>query len=256
MWAFSFNLLFRASSRELVAMKSYLFVLGAVALLGTTQLAFGQPGRGGPGGGGGGFGGSVTDLLRDDKVKAELNIVPDQEKQLEEVASKIRDSARDFFGGLRDLSDDERRAKFDEFRANATKEVEAVLLPQQRERLKQLMVQSSARFSRSPGGINDTLATELGITDAQKEALRKKAEEVQADLDKKLTKLRDEARTEILSVLTSDQRSKLEKMMGPKFEFSPPQFGGGGPGGNRGGPQGQGGRPGGAAPLRRPADGD
>jgi len=235
-------------------MKSYLFVLGAVAVLGTTQLAYGQPGRGGPGGGGFG-GGGVTQLLQDDKVKAELNIVPDQEKQLEEVAGKIRDSARDFFGGLRDLSDEERRAKFDEFRASSQKQVEAVLLPQQRERLKQLMVQSSARFSQSPGGINTDLAKELNVTDAQKEALQKKSEEVQAELNKKLTKLRDEARTEILSVLTSEQRAKLDKLMGPKFEFSPPQFGGQG---GRGGPQGggQGGRPGGNAPLRRPADGD
>jgi len=232
-------------------MKSYLFVLGAVALLGSTQVAFGQPGRGGPGGGGGFGGGGATELLRDDKVKAELNIVPDQEKQLEEVATKIRESARDFFGGLRDLSDEERRAKFTEFRDKSTKEVEAVLLPQQRERLKQLMVQSSAQFSRSPGGINDTLAAELKITDDQKAALAKKAEEVQAELNKKLTKIRDEARTEILSVLTSEQRAKLDKLMGPKFEFSPPQFGGGqgGPGGQRGGQRG-------GAPLQRPATGD
>ena len=153
-------------------MKSYLFVLGAVALLCSTQVAFGQPGRG-PGGGGFGGGGGVTELLRDDKVKAELNIVPDQEKQLEEVATKIRDSARDFFGGLRDLSDEERRAKFDEFRANATKEVEAVLLPQQRERLKQLVVQSSARSGRSPGGISTDVAKEIGLTDAQREELQK-----------------------------------------------------------------------------------
>jgi Spy/CpxP family protein refolding chaperone len=232
-------------------MKSYLYVLGVVALLGSAQVAVAQPGggRGGPGGGGGGFGG-VTDLLRDDKVKAELNIVPDQEKQLEEVAGKIRDSAREVFRDFRDLSDDERRKKFEEFRTSSQKEVEAVLLPQQRERLKQLMVQSQARSTRSPGGINDTLATELNITQAQREALQKKAEEVQTELRKKMEKLQEEARTEILSVLTSEQRSKLEKLMGPKFEFSPPQFGGG-PGG-RGGQGGQGG----AAPLRRPADGD
>lgn len=230
-------------------MKSYLFVLGAVALLGSAQIACAQPivGRGG----GGGFGG-VTDLLRDDKVKAELNIVPDQEKQLEDVAAKIRDSAREAFRDFRDLSDDERRKKFEDFRTSSQKEVEAVLLPQQRERLKQLMIQSSARFSRSPGGINDTLATELNITEAQKEALRKKAEEVQAELQKKIAKIQEEARADILSVLTSEQRSKLDKLMGPKFEFSPPQFGGGGPGGGRGGPGGQGGN----APLRRPADGD
>ena len=96
------------------------------------------------------------------------------------------------------------------------------------------------------------MAAELKITDDQKEALRKKAEEVQAELNKKLTKLRDEARAEVLSVLTAQQRAQLDKMMGPKFEFSPPNFGGGqgGPGGGQ-----RGGR-GGNAPLQRPATGD
>src|SRR5687767_11148882 len=148
-------------------MKSYLFLLGAVAVLGTTQLAVAQQGRGGFGGGGGA---RITDLLRDDKVKAELNIVPDQEKQLEEVTRGIGEKAREAFRGFQDLSDDERRAKFEEFRATTQKEVEAVLLPQQRERLKQLMVQASSRFSQAPGGISDTVATELKITDDQKEA--------------------------------------------------------------------------------------
>lgn len=237
------------------------FRIGAMAVaagLVCVSLAYGQPGRGGPGGfGGGGFGGGgarMSDLFRDDKVKAELNLVPDQEKKLEELSEAMRDKAREFFGGLRDLSEEERTAKFEEFRATSQKEYEAVLLPQQRERLKQLMLQRSTQFSRDPGGISEAMAKELNISDDQKEAMRKKAEEVRADLQKKMAKIQEEAKAEILSVLTSDQRSKLEKMLGPKFEFSPPQFGGfggqGGPGGNRGG------RPGGNAPLQRPADGD
>ena len=108
------------------------------------------------------------------------------------------------------------------------------------------------RFKR---GDTEFIAKELNITEAQMEALRKKAEEVRTELQKKTAKLQEEAKVEILSVLTSEQRSKLDKLMGAKFEFSPPQFGQGGPGG--GGPGGQGGRGrGGNAPLQRPADGD
>lgn len=249
------------------------FRMWAIAMCAVTvtvgsQVALAQPGggRGGPGGGGGGggFGGGITQLLQDEKVKAELNIVPDQEKELQEVAGKIRDRMGDAFRNFRDLSDDERRAKFEEFRVSSQKDVEAVLLPQQRERLKQLMVQSQMRFSGNTGGINDTLATELGISEAQKEELRKKAREVQTELDKKIAKLRAEAQTEVLTVLTGDQRAKLEKMIGPKIEFSAPQFGGGGPGGGGpggggpggGGPGGGRGGRGGSAPLQRPADGD
>lgn len=233
----------------------------AVTLVGVT-LAFGQPGRQGgrggqPGGGfGGGFGGGVrtSDLLRDDKVKAELNLVPDQEKKLEELAESGREKAREFFGNFRDLSEEEQTAKMEEFRASRQKEYDAILLPQQRDRLKQLMLQRSSQFTRGPGGLNDDLMKELNVTDAQKEALQKKAEEIRADVQKKVTKIQDEAKAEILSVLTSEQRSKLEKLLGAKFEFSPPQFGGfggqGGPGGGRPG------APGGNRPLQRPADGD
>lgn len=234
------------------------FRIGAMAVLvamAVCQLASAQPGggRGGPGGfGGGGFGGAGG-LLRDDKVKAELNLVPDQEKKIEALSESMRDKVREAFRNFQDLSEDERRAKFEEFRTSSQKEYDAILLPQQRERLKQLMLQQSQQFSRSPGGINDTLAKELNITDAQKEALTKKAEEVRAELTKKQAKLQEEARVEILSVLTAEQRSKLDKLMGTKFEFSPPQFGQGGPVGQGG--QGNRGR-GGNAPLQRPADGD
>lgn len=236
-------------------MKFRIGAMAAVAILGLAQLAMAQPGggRGGPGGGGFG-GGGAAGLLRDDKVKAELNLVPDQEKKIEALGESLREKAREAFSNFRDMSEEERTAKFQEFRDSSQKEYDAILLPQQRERLKQLMLQQSQQFSRSPGGINDTLAKELNITDAQKEALQKKAEEVRAELQKKIAKIQEESRAEILSVLTAEQRAKLEKAMGAKFEFSPPQFGQGGPGG-RGGPGG--GAPGGrTAPLQRPADGD
>jgi hypothetical protein len=246
------------------------FRMGMMALVGAlvcVSLAFGQPGRGQGGRGQGGFGGAggfggggfgqarIGDLLRDDKVKAELNLVPDQERKLEELAESLRDKARDFFGNLRDLSNEERAAKIEEFRESTQKEYDAILLPQQRERLKQLMLQRQTQFSRGPGGLSDELLKELNVTDAQKEALQKKAEEVRADVQKKIAKIQEDARAEVLSVLSSEQRAKLEKLLGPKFEFSPPQFGGFGGQGQGG--RGQGGRgPGGNRPLQRPADGD
>lgn len=236
------------------------FRTGALAVAVTlvcVSLALGQPGRGrggqpGGGFGGGGFGGArVSDLLRDDKVKAELNLVPDQEKKIEELADSLRDKARDFFGNFRDLSEEERNAKIEEFRTSTQKEYDAILLPQQRDRLKQLMLQRSSQFTRGPGGLNDDMMKELNVTDAQKEALQKKAEEIRADVQKKVAKIQEDAKAEILSVLTAEQRSKLEKLLGAKFEFSPPQFGNfGGQGGGRPG------APGGDRPLQRPADGD
>ena len=238
-------------------MKFRISLIAALLVVGLISFAQAQPGgRGGPGGAGGfggGFGGGgAGGLLQDDKVKAELNLVPDQEKKIDALVESQREKAREVFRDFRDLSEDERTAKMTEFRDSTQKEFDAILLPQQRERLKQLMLQRTSQFSRSPGGISDTLAKELNITDAQKEALAKKAEEVRAELAKKIAKLQEETKNEILSVLTTEQRAKLDKAMGAKFEFSQPQFGGG-----PGGPGGQGNRGGNrAAPLQRPANGD
>jgi len=172
------------------------------------------------------------------------------------------------FQGLRDLSDEERTAKFAEIQKKMTEMTDtaqkAILLPKQIERLKQISVQS--QLNRGGGTVfalsNGDLAKELGITDDQKEALQKASETADAEMQEKMTKLRDEARQKILSVLTADQQAKLKKLTGEPITFAPFQFGGGGRGGfgggrgGAGGPGGAGGRPGGGRPLSRPAEGD
>ncbi len=253
-------------------------VVGILAVGVLADSAFGQPGgrgRGGFGGGGfGGGGGGATALLQDENVRKELDLVDEQISKLRDVAEKMQEDMRAQFqgfdfGSLRDLPEEERNARFAEMRkkgeevtASAQKEVDAVLLPHQRERLKQLMVQSTMRFGADQALTNGTLAEDLGITQEQKDALAKKQQEVQASMQEKLAKIRQEAQDELLSVLTPTQQAKLKSMIGQPFTFSQPQFGGpggGGPGGRggRGNDGGRGrGRGDGGARLERPADGD
>ncbi len=257
-------------------------VAGVLAVGILADSAYGQPGgRGGRGGGfgGGGFGGGgggATALLQDENVRKELDLVDEQISKLRDVAEKMQEDMRAQFqgfdfGSLRDLSEEERNARFAEMRkkgeevaASAQKEVDAVLLPHQRERLKQLMVQSTMRFGADRALTSGTLAEELGITEEHKEALAKKQEEVQAAMQEKLAKIRQEAQDDLLSVLTPTQQAKLKSMIGQPFTFSQPQFGGQGGGGGRGGRggndggrggRGRGGNEGGTR-LQRPADGD
>lgn len=258
------------------------------------QQPGGRGGRGGRGGfGGGGFGGppgggGATQLLQDENVRRELDLVDEQVSKLRDIATKLQeDMQAQFqgfdFGSLRDLSEEERNARFAEIRAKgeevaaaAQKEIEGVLLPHQRQRLEQLMVQSQMRFGADRALTSGTLAEKLGITEEQKEALAKKQEEVQASLQEKLAKLRQEAQDELLSVLTTEQQAKLKSMIGEPFTFA--QGGPGGPGGGFGGPggggfgggrggfggdaggrggRGRGGEGGrGGTRLERPADGD
>ena len=250
-------------------MKSWIRFSLAVGIVAcATTMAMAQPGggRGGPGGrgvfgGGGGFGGGGLMLLQDENVRKDLGVTDDQMKKLEGVQEKIRGEIGELFQGLRDLSDEERQAKFAEIQKKMTEITDAaqkeVLLPKQIDRLKQISIQSRLnRGGTSDALASDELAKELGITDAQKEALKKAQEEAEAEMREKMTKLRDEARQKVLSVLTADQQAKLKKLTGETIQFAPPQFGG--PGG-RGGPGGggQGGRGGaGGRPLSRPPGGD
>jgi hypothetical protein len=264
-------------------MKSWFRIGLTVALVAcSVSLAFAQGGGGGRGGRGGGFGGGRGGfgggfggqggglmLLGDENVKKDLGITDDQVKKLEDFQAKVGGEMGQLFQGLRDLSDEERTAKFQEIQKKMTEMTDAaqkeILLPKQIERLKQISYQS--RLNR--GGTADALASEdiakeLGITEAQKEALQKASEVAQTEMQEKMNKIREEARQKIISVLTADQQAKLKKLTGEPITFAPfagfggaGGFGGGGRGGFGGGGAGGGGggRPGGR-PLQRPAEGD
>jgi hypothetical protein len=257
-----------------------LFLIAALAVIAVcADSALAQPGgrggRGGRGGFGGGFGGpgggggGVAQLLQDESVRKELDLVDEQVSKLTDIAAKLREDVQASFQGIdfgsfRDLSDEERNAKMGEIRekaekitAEGQKEIDAVLLPHQRERLKQLQVQSQMRFGADRALASGTLAEQLGITEEQKEKLAAKQQEIQAGLQEKIAKLQEEARDELFSVLNPDQQAKLKAMIGKPFTFTGGPGGGFGGAGGRGGTGGRGGDGGGRGTrLQRPADGD
>ncbi len=221
---------------------------------------FGGGGFGGPGGFDFGGGGGMGLLLQDD-VRKELEIVDEQVTKLKDIGDKTRDEVRALFSGLRDLPENEREAKMQENREKITKiteeaqkKVDEVLLPHQRERLKQIQVQTQLRFRGTADALSSKELTDaLGLTEDQKKALADKAKEVQKDVDAKVEKVRQEGREQILSVLTTEQQEKFKKLMGEPFKFEPRQFNRG-PGGDRGNQPGgdRGTQPGGGS-TNRPA---
>jgi Spy/CpxP family protein refolding chaperone len=108
-----------------------------------------------------------------------------------------------------------------------------VLLPHQKKRLGQIMLQmklSQTSYGYGFAGAleGDDVGKELGITDAQREELKKKEEKIRGEFMKKYQdfykKLNDETKEELMSVLTPSQRKKLEDLLGNKFELQQPQF--------------------------------
>lgn len=224
----------------------------AVALL-LVNLAYAQGGRGGFGGGfGGGLGrgGGGVDLLLQRDVQEELELIDDQVEDIRKIQEDMRGGMRERFAELRNVPREQIREKMQELMASMNADMEkklaGVLLPPQLARFKQLQVQSEMRRGggTSRSLTDGTLARELNITEDQKQAIEKAAEEASEELNKKIAQLRKEANEKIFAVLTSSQRKQLETLIGEPFEFQPPQFGRGpgGPGGpGDAGPGGRGG---------------
>lgn len=213
-------------------------------------------GPGGFGGPGGFFGGGgMLALIQREDVQQEIQLIDEQRDKLEDVVAdarqRIGDEMRDAFAGMQDLSNEERQERFQEIRTRfekLTKESDAdlkkVLLPHQFDRLKQISVQQRIQQQGSSALTSGDLAETLDLTDEQREKLEQRAEEVQRELQEKIAKLRLEAREKMLDVLTPEQRTKLNSLMGDGFALRdagfPPgggQFRGGFFGGGQ--PQGE-----------------
>jgi Spy/CpxP family protein refolding chaperone len=144
------------------------------------------------------------------------------------------------------MTDEERQARFAEIQTRfqeIAKDVEGrlkeVLLPHQFDRLKQIDLQNRIQRDGAAALTDSELAETLGLSEAQRDEIRDRAEQVQQDLQDKIRQLRLEARNQLLEVLTAEQRAKLDAMMGEEFAVPEPDFGRfrrGGPfGGGRGG---------------------
>jgi hypothetical protein len=180
-----------------------------------------------------------------------LELIDDQKDQIKKLSDKQREEMQEMFAGMRDLSQEERREKMaelqpkmEEAQKKLAKQVDEVLMPTQRDRLKQITIQIQGTAALG----DDEVAKELGLSDDQ----QKQIQQVRTEAFEKMResfrpgdggdrearreqfqKAQKETDDKVLAVLTSEQRDKFEKMKGEKFEFDRSQlFGGfGGPGG-------------------------
>lgn len=230
------------------------------------------PGMGGPGGPG--MGGPLQ-LLRLEQVQKEIELVDDQKTKLRELGEESAREMREAFSGMRDLNEEQRRERMEELRKKAqereaelAKKIEAILLPHQLKRLKEISVQVQGIRALNSAEV----AKELGITEDQKakmESIRREVTDQFAKLREEMQDLSPEQRRErfremgekmretqqqveekILNVLTAEQKEKFEALKGKKFDVDMRQMMGGFGGNRRGGE--------GAAPgeRRRPGGGE
>lgn len=237
---------------------------------------------GGPGGGS--IAGQYARLLSSPTVQKELELVDDQKAKIAEAGQKAQTAMRQMFSGMRDLSEEERRAKMQEMgrkmaaqAEESRKAIEEILLPHQLERLKGIALQVAGVQALTDKEIQQDLKlTEEQIAKIKSilEEAGKKMRELFGQGERgerpdfrtigpKMQEIRKDTEKQLLEVLTEDQKAQLEKMKGEKVEIPATELRGpGGPGGpgNPGGPRGRNdqrgfggpGGPGGDRPPARP----
>jgi Spy/CpxP family protein refolding chaperone len=231
------------------------FSMGAVA---TAQPpGRGPGGPGGPGGFGmmpGGGGSQMIRLLGLPEVQQELELVDDQKNKLKGVEDDLRQRAQKEMAGIRDLPQEERRAKFDEMQKKAKtwgdeaqKRIEEILLPHQMDRLHEISLQVSLQVRGASALADPKIQAELGLNEQQKTKLRDLSERTQkevrglweglrelpeearrakmAENREKTQKITKDASDQALATLNPQQRAKLEEMKGKKVDIQFPQRG-------------------------------
>jgi len=163
-------------------------------------------------------------------VIQDLEMVDEQTKKINQIRTDLQKETSEMYKKTSGLSREERMKRYremnEELAEKIEEQIEEVLLPEQKARLKQISLQMQLRtyyyLGRTLSG--GDLAEALDISERQKRELVEVQQEVQKEMQEKIrefhAKIQAEAQEEILKVLSQKQRDKLEKMKGEKFEYS------------------------------------
>jgi Spy/CpxP family protein refolding chaperone len=163
-------------------------------------------------------------LTASNDVRTELNLTPAQTEEL----ARLRESWRTNRGKTLRESPQTQKQKFDELARETGTKLAATLQPEQLTRLKQLELRSS--LPREHVFVNPDIARELGLTDAQRQAVRSASEARDELVQRTILSGGDPAAAEqrirtaiaakrnaIDAVLTSEQKTKIQELLGEPF---------------------------------------
>lgn len=117
------------------------------------------------------------------------------------------------------------RAHMKEARAEVEGRLAEILSEEQMTRLKEIGVQAQLQRGGPHALLRGPLGDELALSDDQKTDLHERAKELRGEMVEKIQALRKETHAQLLDVLTSEQREKLDTMRGEDFDLpAPPRF--------------------------------
>lgn len=163
---------------------------------------------------------STLGLLSNANVRKELEMVDDQYEDLKRANEEIQQRAAEQLREL-DLSDiKSATAQILAIRDQSENDLQATLLPQQMKRLRQLVAQNQLRrLSLVEILTREPMKSNFAITDRQGDDLKEQEIQIEAELEKQIAELRENARKKLLNVLNSRQQKEVEEWIGESFEF-------------------------------------
>ena len=178
------------------------------------------------------FGERLLGALFDPRVQRELELTEDQQVELKSHLEELR-SQRDELGReLRQFAQtatpeevEARRAEmveqFQASRQSVRTTVFEILLPHQKDRLKQVTAQvAMENFARNneAGVLAPEMLKYLDIDEEQAARIRERATEIRQELAEEVRRLTNEARDELMQELTADQQKKYKQLIGERME--------------------------------------
>lgn len=166
-------------------------------------------------------------LLNNKDVREELELVGDQlekyQQAQKELKEKIKEKTQALTSGEIDPASMGMIAReIGEMQKAGQQQMQSMLLPHQLERLKQVALQMQMKRRGAANTLlSDQIAEELGIDAAQKKRIEARQKELKKELADRMEKLKLEIREKLLAELTSEQKVKLDKLSGDKFDYKP-----------------------------------
>ncbi len=168
----------------------------------------------------------LMSLLKDPSIRREIEMRDYQFEELQARNRELQNKASKQIASLLKNSQDGSVnrtiviERIQEIRNDARREVEETVLPFQFTRLREVGYQVQMRRRGVVAVItSDPLATELRLTDRQRESLKKAAEEIEEELARDIAALRAKAREKLIGRLSPTQQKKLSGIVGSDFDY-------------------------------------
>lgn len=172
---------------------------------------------------------TLLEVLRDKKAQEEIGLVPPQIEELSLLSEQVTFEIEPLLREFQALPKEEQQAKFEAFRselarrlAGLERDLDRVLLPEQRQRLRQVWLQTRMKKAGTAEALTSPdVLRELGLTPEHAARIRERISQIESHYRQKMLDLAVDMERDILALFTPAQQQKLKELIGPRMQDAP-----------------------------------